>query len=124
MEEQLASQELARKDEGLKLRVQLHTATQEVREVQIKVSAMVRKLVTAQQGVTSKRASMGRKRMEILKLEAEGTRKREELRALELDELKWMGVQDSRFRIAMDLARSEAQVVDNQEGLEETRSTL
>ena len=51
-----------------------------MREVQIKVSAMVRKLVTAQQGVTSQRASMGRKRMEILKLEAEGTRKREELR--------------------------------------------
>ena len=114
----------AQKDEGLKLRGQLHAANHEVREVQIKVSALVRKLVTAQQGVTSKRASMGRKRMEILKLEAEGTRKREELRALELDELKWMGVQDSRFRIAMDLARSEAQVVDNQEGLEETRSTL
>ena len=83
MEEQLASQELARKDEGLKLRVQLHTATQEVREVQIKVSALVRKLVTAQQGVTSQRASMGRKMMEILKLETEGTRKREELRAPE-----------------------------------------
>ena len=101
MEEQLASHEVARKeaeaqkDEGLKLRGQLHAATQEVREVQIKVSAMVRKLVTAQQGVTSQRASMGRKRMEILKLEAECTRKREELRALELDELKWMGIQDS-----------------------------
>jgi chromosome segregation ATPase len=115
LEEQLASQELARKeaeahkDEGLKLRGQLHAATQEVRQVQIKVSAVVRKLVTAQQGVTSMRASMGRKRMEILKLEAEGTRKKEELRTLELDELKWMGVQDSTTLelIVLEEARAE-----------------
>jgi hypothetical protein len=117
LEDQLANQELARneaeahKDEGQKLRGQLHAATQEVREVQIKVSAMVRKLVTAQQGVNSHRASMGRKRMEILKSEAEGTRKREELRALALDELKWMGVQDSTTLelIVLEEAKAEKQ---------------
>ena len=74
---------------------------------------MVRKLVTAQQGMTttSQRASMGRKRMEILKLEAEGTRKREELRALELDELKWLGVQDSTTMelIVLEEAKAEKQ---------------
>jgi hypothetical protein len=163
----------ALKAEGLKLRGRLHEATQEAREVHLKVSATMRRLVTAQQGVTSQRASMGRKRMEILKLEAECAKKREELRALELDELTWMQRQDSTTlelivleeaksekqsmamdlltrltshltgatvfqsvdirarqemhmedKLAMDMARSAAQVVDNQMGLEETRKHM
>jgi hypothetical protein len=85
----------ALKTEGLKLRNMLQEATQETRVIHHKVSATKRRLVTAQQGVTSQRASMGRKRMEILQLEADCAKKQEELRALELVELTWMQRQNS-----------------------------
>jgi hypothetical protein len=134
---------------------------------------VVQKLVSAQQGVTSQRASMGRKRMEILQLEADCLKKREELRTLELEELRWMGVQNNtqleqialeetrvekqtiavdilgrltchltettefgcvdvretielhtEGRLAMNQARSDAQVLAVQEGLEESRLQL
>ena len=178
-EEQSAGQELARKAaeahlaEGQNLKGQLQAATQDVRQIQVQVSQVVKKLVSAQQGVTSMRASMGRKRMELMQLEAEGIKKKEELRTLELEELRWMGVQNStqleqmaleetrvekqaiavdilgrltchltgatefksvdvrdrqelltEGRIAMDQARGEAPVLEDLEGLEESRRKL
>ena len=119
------------------------------------------------------RASMGRKRMELMQLEAEGTKKKEELRTLELEELRWMSIQNStqleqmaleetrvekqaiavdilgrltcyltgatefksvdvrdrqelltEGRIAMDQPRGEAPVLEDLEGLEESRRKL
>ena len=78
------------KTESLKLRNQLHEATQETRVSFQKVSALRKKLVTAQQAVTSQRASMGRKRVEIQELEAVCAKKREEFREMEVKELTWM----------------------------------
>jgi hypothetical protein len=73
----------------------------------------VKKLVSAQQGVTSQRASMGRKRMEILNLEADCLKKKEELRTLELEELRWMGVQNNTQleQIALEETRVEKQTI-------------
>ena len=178
-EELSTGQELARKAaeahlaKGRKLKGQLHSAHQEVRQTTFLLSQVVKKLVSAQQGVTSQRASMVRKRMEILKLEADCLKKKEELRTLELEELRWMGVQNNtqleqialeetrvekqtiavdilgrltchltettefgcvdvretielhtEGRLAMDQARSDAQVLADQEGLEESRLKL
>jgi colicin import membrane protein len=75
--------------ESLKLRNQLHEATQETRVGFQQVSALRKKLLTAQKEVTSQRASMGRKRMEIQELEAACVKKREEFRELEVKELTW-----------------------------------
>ena len=75
--------------ESLKLRNQLHEATQETRVGFQQVSAIRKKLLTAQKEVTSQRASMGRKRMEIQELEAACVKKREEFRELEVKELTW-----------------------------------
>ena len=75
--------------ESLKLRNQLQEATQENRVGFQQVSALRKKLLTAQKEVTSHKASMGRKRMEIQDLEAACAKKREEFRELEVKELTW-----------------------------------
>ena len=95
---------------GRKLKGQLHAATQEVRQTQVLLSQVVQKLVSAQQGVTSQRASMGRKRMELMQLEAEGIKKKEELRTLEL---RWMDVQNSTQleQMALEETRVEKQAI-------------
>ena len=59
-----------------------------------KLSEVVKKLVAAQREVTSHRSSLGRKKMEILNLEATCLKLKQDMRVLELDQLRWEGVQN------------------------------
>ena len=118
-EEISPDQELARKraeahlSKGRKLKGQLHSAHQEVRQTTVLLSEVVKRLVSAQREVTSQRASLGRKRMEILNLEADCLKKKQEMRSLELEELRWMGVQNNTQleQIALEETRVEKQTI-------------
>ena len=67
--------------EGLRLRSQLQVANHNLRTVQVKMTSVVRKLVTAQKGIISVRSAV--------------TKKKEELMVLELEELRLLGIQNS-----------------------------
>ena len=123
----------ARMSMGRKLKNQLHNANQEVRQATVLVSEVAKKLVSAQREVTSKRASLGRKRMEIMRL-------KEEMRSLELEEIRWMqevnttqleqiGLEEARVEkttIAMDvMARLTCHLTENTEfGCLDIRETV
>ena len=84
----------ARLSQGRKLKDQLHTAHQEVRQTTVQLSEVIKRLVGAQREVTSHRGSLGRKRMEVTNMEAECLKLRQDMRSLELEQLRWESVQN------------------------------
>ena len=71
---------------------QLHVAQQEARESSARLTEVTNKLVAARREVTSHSASLGRKRMELLNLEASSIKIRQDMRVMEIDQLKWESV--------------------------------
>ena len=63
--------------EGLRLRSQLQVANHNLRTVQVKMTTVVKKLVTSQKGIISVRSAVAKKKEELMAL------KLEELRLLE-----------------------------------------
>jgi hypothetical protein len=70
--------------EGLRLRSQLQVATHDLRAVHVKMTTVVKKLVISQKGIISVRSAV--------------TKKKEELMALKLEELRLMEAQNSGGR--------------------------
>ena len=85
---------------------QLQVAQQEARESSARLTEVMNKLVAAQREVTSHSASLGRKKMEILNLEATSLKLRQDMRVMEIDQLRWESVQhDTQTeQIALEVA--------------------
>ena len=79
---------------GRKLKDQLQVAEQEARKSSARLAEVMTKLVAAQREVTSMGASLGRKKMEILNLEATTLKLKQDMRVMEIDQLRWSNVQN------------------------------
>ena len=67
-------------------------AEQEARKSSARLAEVMTKLVAAQREVTSMGASLGRKKMEILNLEATTLKLKQDMRVMEIDQLRWSNV--------------------------------
>jgi hypothetical protein len=85
--------------EGLRLRSQLQVANHNLRTVQVKMTTVVKKLVTSQKGIISVRSAVAKKK--------------EELMALKLEELRLLGDQNSILleQTALEEERVEMQTI-------------
>jgi hypothetical protein len=85
--------------EGRKLRSQLQVANQDLIKVQVKITSVVRKLVTTQKGIINVKSAI--------------TKKKEELMVLELEELKLLVIQNSTLleQNALEEERVERQTI-------------
>ena len=79
---------------GRKLKDQLQVAEQEARKSSARLAEGMTKLVAAQREVTSMGATLGRKKKEILDLEATTLKLKQDMRVLEIDQLRWSNVQN------------------------------
>ena len=69
-------------------------AEQEARKSSARLAEGMTKLVAAQREVTSMGATLGRKKKEILDLEATTLKLKQDMRVLEIDQLRWSNVQN------------------------------
>ena len=85
--------------EGRKLRSQLQVANQDLRQVQVKLTSVVGRLVTTQKGIINVKSAI--------------TKKKEELMVLELEELKLLVIQNSTLleQNALEEERVERQTI-------------
>ena len=92
---------------------QLQVAQQEARESSARLTEVMNKLVAAQREVTSHNASLGRKKMEILNLEATSLKLRQDMRVMEIDQLRWASVQNDTQteQIALEVAHMAKQSI-------------